>query len=285
MTTTAEIARYAHLAEITPTTVPWTDFYTDAFEGQDDDAPHSYIDNCSRCGGRGGSEAWRHTGYNCYQCGGHNSSWTVNTTVGEMRKRARKHAQAYAGHVRKDIKAARAADAQLDQLRTAYPALHWFTWDGYRELVNAGDIWGDAEYILPEMLNEGRTLTPKQAAFAAKLLQRALNTRQIREARTAGWSNTVSAPAGKKVTVAGTIKTTFEKAGDYGTQWKMVIVTDEGWEAETTIPAPWLREVDHDAHALHGRTASFVAAELKPGHKNPGRAYTKGRGAQFKLAA
>jgi hypothetical protein len=26
--------------------------------------------SCSRCGGAGGSEAWRHTGWTCYQCGG-----------------------------------------------------------------------------------------------------------------------------------------------------------------------------------------------------------------------
>lgn len=25
---------------------------------------------CSRCGGQGGSEKWRHTGYTCYRCGG-----------------------------------------------------------------------------------------------------------------------------------------------------------------------------------------------------------------------
>ena len=26
--------------------------------------------NCYRCGGRGGSEAWRYTGWTCYRCGG-----------------------------------------------------------------------------------------------------------------------------------------------------------------------------------------------------------------------
>lgn len=29
-----------------------------------------YQSKCSRCGGAGGSEAWRHTGWTCYQCGG-----------------------------------------------------------------------------------------------------------------------------------------------------------------------------------------------------------------------
>lgn len=27
-------------------------------------------ENCHRCGGAGGSESWRHTGWTCYQCGG-----------------------------------------------------------------------------------------------------------------------------------------------------------------------------------------------------------------------
>jgi len=28
---------------------------------------------CNRCGGRGGADAWKFTGYTCYRCGGHNS--------------------------------------------------------------------------------------------------------------------------------------------------------------------------------------------------------------------
>lgn len=32
---------------------------------------------CSRCGGRGGSPAWAHTGYTCYQCGGTGGKHTV----------------------------------------------------------------------------------------------------------------------------------------------------------------------------------------------------------------
>jgi hypothetical protein len=31
---------------------------------------HRYTTKCSRCGGAGGSKAWEHTGYTCYQCGG-----------------------------------------------------------------------------------------------------------------------------------------------------------------------------------------------------------------------
>lgn len=33
-------------------------------------ATYRYEVVCSRCGGRGGSEAWAHTGYTCYQCNG-----------------------------------------------------------------------------------------------------------------------------------------------------------------------------------------------------------------------
>lgn len=31
---------------------------------------YRYVPKCGRCGGHGGSEAWRYTGYNCYDCGG-----------------------------------------------------------------------------------------------------------------------------------------------------------------------------------------------------------------------
>lgn len=33
-------------------------------------ARYSFTPVCGRCGGRGGSEAWSHTGWTCYQCGG-----------------------------------------------------------------------------------------------------------------------------------------------------------------------------------------------------------------------
>ena len=33
-------------------------------------ARYSFTPVCGRCGGRGGSEAWSHTGWKCYQCGG-----------------------------------------------------------------------------------------------------------------------------------------------------------------------------------------------------------------------
>ncbi len=31
---------------------------------------HTVVDPCSRCGGRGGSDAWKFTGYTCYRCNG-----------------------------------------------------------------------------------------------------------------------------------------------------------------------------------------------------------------------
>lgn len=34
-------------------------------------APYTMVAvTCDRCGGQGGSEAWRHTGWTCYKCGG-----------------------------------------------------------------------------------------------------------------------------------------------------------------------------------------------------------------------
>lgn len=31
---------------------------------------YTYVSNCGRCGGQGGSQAWSHTGYVCYECNG-----------------------------------------------------------------------------------------------------------------------------------------------------------------------------------------------------------------------
>lgn len=45
--------------------------------GTDKNGTKIYADNtCTRCGGRGGSEAWTFTGFTCYECGGSGKSTT-----------------------------------------------------------------------------------------------------------------------------------------------------------------------------------------------------------------
>jgi hypothetical protein len=75
---------------------------------------------CTRCGGAGVAEQWRHTGWNCYQCGGpEHARWTERTPIkayaqAERRKRtarAKREAKWAAGaEARKAAQEAREAN-------------------------------------------------------------------------------------------------------------------------------------------------------------------------------
>ena len=78
---------------------------------------------CSRCGGQGGAEAWKHTGYTCYQCGGNGGRYKADVTVYTADQLAVLNARQEAKEAKKlaAVKAAQeAADAAFD---AAYPEI------------------------------------------------------------------------------------------------------------------------------------------------------------------
>jgi hypothetical protein len=283
---TVNISDYQHIETITPATIPWTDFYTDPFAAEiADDTAHTYLDSCGRCGGDGRGP-WIQDGGICYKCWG-KGKWQVSTTVGERRQAARKAAQDRAGAIRKQLKIDRAAAAELRAATKAYPALVWLDWNGVRHLADTGVINDWAYMTLTDILDgmNRRAISPKQAAFAAKLITEGFEKAQVKAAKEAGALGT-PAPEGKLL-VTGTVESVWTEESNFGYQrttvWKMSVVTEAGWKVKTTIDKKISDGVDAMSE-LRGRKVEFIA-ELNPWAKDPEVAYTKGRKSKIKLHA
>lgn len=60
--------------------------------------------HCFRCGGLGGAEAWKHTGYTCYKCGGDGGQRMVAETVYTREQYAKRTAKADAARKAREAK-------------------------------------------------------------------------------------------------------------------------------------------------------------------------------------
>ena len=79
---------------------------------------------CDRCGGQGGSEAWKYTGYTCYKCGGEGqiyAKWIERTPEYEAKLAARRKAKADARYAEAEEQR-KAYEAQLEAARLAKEA-------------------------------------------------------------------------------------------------------------------------------------------------------------------
>ncbi len=82
---------------------------------------------CGRCGGLGGGEQWRHTGWTCFQCGGKGNIGIDTVKLFTADKIAKLDATAAKRAATKAAKAAEAkaiADAEVEARRAQFLALH-----------------------------------------------------------------------------------------------------------------------------------------------------------------
>lgn len=82
---------------------------------------------CGRCGGQGGLEAWRHTGWTCYQCNGTGKGANVNVPLYAADKLAKLNATAEKAAKTRATKAAKAAaieQAKTDTRRVDFESKH-----------------------------------------------------------------------------------------------------------------------------------------------------------------
>lgn len=135
-----------------------------------------YVDRtgpCGRCGGQGGSDAWKFTGYICYRCGGRNSMdfehYTDKLYTAERLAKLNEIAQ------RKADKKAAAARRKAEKARQEFIA--WAKPHG--KLIGRILIAGPAKYGEPQpgfigdlasKLRMRRTLSDRQLEAAARVL-------------------------------------------------------------------------------------------------------------------
>lgn len=277
--------KYQDIKDITPKTIPWTDFYTDSYAGQDDDAAYSYVERCGRCGGQGGSQQWVLDGGRCWECFGVNSTRTVRTKVSEMRRREVKAAQLLAQDVRRELKKARALEEKLAEAFKGYPVMVHFTWRGVETLPARSDY---ADNTLRDLLVKSQRwgLSAKQVELAAKLINECLEKQQRRDAEAAGWVDVaaVEAEAAKspvpvsddKQLVTGTVKWVKWDYSDFGgVVYSMGVEDERGFTVKATVPKKIVDSYGERYGIEHG-----MYGELPEAH-----GVSKLRGAEFSFEA
>lgn len=193
---------------------------------------------CGRCGGAGGSESWRHTGWTCYGCGG---ARIVGTEVVKLYSRE-KLAKLDATKAKRDAKRAAkresAAAAKLAEDHAAFAL--WLETDLGQKVAEAveglkaikADI-GDglngesflqtADSILRDRFAENRPLTEAQAGLVVKAVESfQRNQAEKAESRYLG-------EIGEAVTIEGRSRLVWDDPfGAYGWRGLWVVNTAHG---------------------------------------------------------
>lgn len=129
-------------------------------------AAYSWAPPCSRCGGAGRAERWRHTGLTCYQCGGLGVSETRPAPCYTPEKLAQLDATKAKADAKRQVAASAARAAALAERAARYQA--W-------SLENAGLVAdlhqfrdrNDFLHAMWEQVDSGQALTFPQADAAA----------------------------------------------------------------------------------------------------------------------
>lgn len=79
--------------------------------------------SCSRCGGAGGSERWRHTGFTCYNCGGSGEGRTERVKLYDPARVEKLNASRDAARDRKEAKRVAEVEARRAEFLAAHGAM------------------------------------------------------------------------------------------------------------------------------------------------------------------
>lgn len=172
------------------------------------------------------------------------------------------------------LRKAAALNAEKNKVKNAmaaqieeFPALAWLTYP--QALVNFGTFIND---VAAKFKLYG-TLSPRQIEFVCKAMETETAKAEAKAAQALVAAEMVAlgleAPNGK-ATVIGEIVHAEMREGFYGTEYKMLVVTDEGWKFWGTIPKAILADYFGGGikNFLKGRmvtlTATFTQKDTDP---------------------
>jgi hypothetical protein len=213
-------------------------------------------DPCWKCGGSGYLTWTSLDESRCWACHTRKGRWVpVRTIERRIKDRARR-----AANRDKKAQAKRAAvEAQLAQFELDHPGLAFMTGEAvHDETVEMNHIVRD---IAMRMQIWG-TISEKQLALCEKIVREDDERRAQREVERATAS---PAPAGRTV-IEGVIRSVKMYDGDYGTTYKMLVVTDEGWKAFGTVPAQIEPKTYHggeDEGSFYGQMMALKGQRVK----------------------
>lgn len=158
--------------------------------------------SCSRCGGQGGAEAWKRTGFTCYKCHGDGGHRLVRETVYDREAFVKREAKQQA-----KVAAKRAADqAKADATKASFEAAHGDLIAKVAQITKPSAFLCD----IIEKGNKYGSISEAQAAAA----YRAADTEIARQEqnKTAQWVGTV----GDRIEITGTIVSRIAYASTFG---------------------------------------------------------------------
>ena len=149
----------------------------------DNTAEYTYQDRCSRCGGAGGAEAWRYTGWTCYDCGG--------TGLGNIRTEkvytAEKLAKLNAAQEKRDAKKAEKLAAEYAEKTAAHKVWR----EAHAEALALMESTKDGNPFLLDLVctAEVRPLSDRQLETGIIAANRVIERQKQNETKT--WIGTV----------------------------------------------------------------------------------------------
>lgn len=199
----------------------------------------SYVTACGRCGGAGGSDAWRATGWTCFDCGGcgtESRTYTAYRFRKDPRKR-RAEDDARAAELRELDRAFAETVCELGDVGVALVTAAAATW-----AADAANTWGE-DYVavdretrfrseLAWKLHRFGSLSEKQLAAVRRGLER-----DAAEAEKQARALAAGAFTGGKLDVEGTVVSTKWVESQYGSAKKMLLELDDGRRLWGTVAA------------------------------------------------
>ena len=182
-----------------------------------------YEARCGRCGGAGGAEAWKHTGWTCYECGGSGRGGVKSVHLytaerlavlveADRKRREKKQAKEAA------VETARKLEADRRYRMFAAENAELLAW--WSEAAKTDEFLADV--LDKSVLNCG----PTDGQLAAVKTKKAkLEVRAL----------TPDAPAGR-VVMAGNIKKIEWRENSFGGGLKMLVEATEGWRVWCSVP-------------------------------------------------
>jgi hypothetical protein len=207
---------------------------------------------CWRCGGQGGAEKWRLTGWTCYKCGGKGTDGTESLTLYTADKLAKLNAAKEKADAKREAaraakqaaEEAKAAAGREERIRSLISLAENFDPEGELYVALVAELEIAADDFLADMkkrLEDGKSLTDRQDDAARRAIRRKRHRRELAEKQAAGARHI--GEVGDRVEISGEVLVSIflGQGFAYNRNRELVkIMTDDGaiviWITETGAP-------------------------------------------------
>jgi hypothetical protein len=183
---------------------------------------------CHRCGGAGGADQWKRTGWTCYNCGGTGNKGWIDRKVYTAEKIAKLDEAKEKAAAKREAKIKAGRDANIDAFKDEHPDLV----AGIAELKDHSHILAD----FCRTIEQRGSLSERQIAFGLELIVSvrediARDKAEAEEkARRIDASSHITGEVGDRLVIKGVVLDTFSGPGGFrGNGWTLTkIDTDDG---------------------------------------------------------